>query len=78
MIIPKGTEIVCTHGHMLGSVTEDILDGQHITSDKLRIKFDVAYITPDEDGYICRVCNEKVAELRAETFRVQTARGWVG
>jgi len=78
MLAHKGEDIVCSQGHKLGSITEDIVEGRPITGHELRIDFSVAGISPTNDGHSCRACNEKVTEVRDGTYRVRTTHGWVG
>ena len=78
MLVRKGEEIICSKGHKLGSLTEDISAGRSITAHELRIDFGVAEIPPTNDGHSCRECDERVTQLQDGIYRVRTVRGWIG
>ena len=74
----QGEEIICSKGHVLGSVTEEVPDGEIITSGMLRVKFEIADFAPGDDGHTCRECNERITQFRGNAYTVHTARGWIG
>jgi hypothetical protein len=78
-LIPEGTQIVCTKGHVFGTVAQNIPDGQTIGARDLDLGVDVAmHINPRNDGHRCRSCGERVTHYQDGAYQIRTAGGWRG
>ena len=80
IIVHRGEKIICPDGHLCGSVTEDVHDGDHIKGNFLRIEGAADAISDEHVGHICLVpgCGKAITEVRDGCFKIHTARGWVG
>jgi hypothetical protein len=78
-IVREGESILCSKGHPCGRVTATVEDGETITCNILRIDLDVADFARENDGHVCKPCNERITKFGAAgAYAVRTASGWVG
>jgi hypothetical protein len=78
MLVSKGEQLICSNGHIIGSVGDDVSDGNDITPHDLRVDFDLISLKPAADGHFCKACGERVTDRRQGLYRVHTKRGWIG
>lgn len=76
-MLPKGEKIICSKGHVCGSVAGDVQGGDPITCNVLRVMEGVITIRAANGGHACKACSEPITEQHNNVFRVHTAQGWV-
>jgi hypothetical protein len=75
MLASKGEEIVCPQGHVGGSITRDINDGEPITQQELSITIDGNYSLA---GHQSLKCGEGITRYQDGRYSVRVRRGWIG
>jgi hypothetical protein len=79
IIARKGDHVVCSKGHVNGYLERDIADTDVIYPEDYFVLDDPATTIPStNDGHVCSTCGERITRLRAGTYTIQTARGWIG
>jgi hypothetical protein len=76
----KGNPIVCSQGHVVGHVLNDVADTDTIPANGkfFGIELDVVNFRAGQDGHDCAKCGERVTVLRDGHYQIRTGQGWFG
>jgi hypothetical protein len=77
VIARNGDKIVCTNGHVAGSLTRDVRAGDIIGPKDISIPASESHTL---QGHHCAdlECKQPVTRYRNGKFSVHTAKGWIG
>jgi|HubBroStandDraft_6_1064221.scaffolds.fasta_scaffold369521_1 hypothetical protein len=78
IIARKGDPVVCSRGHVNGNIEKDIADTDVIYPKDFALEDAATTITATDDGHVCSSCGERITRLRAGTYTIHTAHGWIG
>ena len=85
IIAIAGDEIVCSNGHVCGTLLIDVNSGDRIVFPKYRFDgkspFSLEFypkVDTRPDGHMCNSCGEPITRCRNSAWQISTRQGWVG